>query len=125
MLDTSHFFEAIFSNSRSNGIIVYNDEGIIQKVNDAFTQAYGYTNEDLRGIHFRVTFPDKDQKARKPEIELNTTLREGSSLDENYLINKEGVPIWVTGESILVSNEGNTCIVKIIHNIHAQKQLDR
>ena len=62
---------------------------------------------------------------RRPEIELNVTNREGSSTDENYLVHKDQTPIWVTGESVLVTADGENCIVKIVHNIHAQKQLER
>jgi PAS domain S-box-containing protein len=126
MSDTSHFFEAIYANSKQNAILVMGKDGTIQQVNDAFTMAYGYTTEDLREKHFRVLYLEKDQVTRRPEIELNIVFREGSSSDENYLVHKDGTPIWVTGESVLVKEEESQVrIVKIIHNIHAQKQLER
>jgi PAS domain S-box-containing protein len=125
MKATERIFENIFSNSRVNGIIVMNEYGIIDRVNGAFTTAYGYTTQDLQSKHFRILYTEKDQLTRRPEIELNTTHREGSSSDENYLVHKNGTPIWVTGEAILVKASETTCIVKIIHNIHAQKQLER
>lgn len=75
--------------------------------------------------HFRIFYIEKDQALLRPEIELNTTHREGSCSDENYLVHKDGTPLWVTGESILVKTANDTFIVKIIHNIHAQKQLER
>lgn len=125
MLDTAHFFDGIFSNTSQNAIIIMNTDGIIQQVNEAFTIAYGYTTEDLQSKNFRLLYTEKDQTIRRPEIELNTTLRQGSSNDENYLVHKDGTPIWVTGESIIVKTDSSSCIVKIIHNIHAQKQLER
>ena len=125
MADTSVFFESLFNNAKQNGFIIMSLEGIIEQVNEAFTTAYGYTTEDLKSTHFRILYTEKDRITRRPEIELNTTYREGSSTDENYLVHKDGTPIWVTGESILIKTESTTCIVKIIHNIHAQKQLER
>src|SRR5829696_2498483 len=125
MTETQHFFDNIFNNAKANAIVIMNEDGIIQKVNTAFTTAYGYSTEDLKTKHTRVLYTEKDQLTRRPEIELNTTQREGAASDENYLIHKDGTPIWVTGESILVKTDDVTCIVKVIHNIHAQKQLER
>lgn len=125
MENTQQYFEAIFNNAKANAILVMNEDGIVDRVNSAFTTAYGYTTEDLQAKHFRILYIEQDQLTRRPEIELNTVHREGASSDENYLVHKNGMPIWVTGESILVKAEGVSCIIKIIHNIHAQKQLER
>jgi PAS domain S-box-containing protein len=124
-MDTSSFFELLFINAKQNGMLIMSEEGIVQKVNEAFTTAYGYTTEDLKSKHFRILYIEKDQLTRRPELELETTLREGSSTDENYLVHKDGTPVWVTGEAIRIKAEKVSCIVKVIHNIHAQKQLER
>jgi PAS domain S-box-containing protein len=125
MEDSQTIFNDIFINARVNAIVIMDDQGIIDRVNPAFTAAYGYTTDDLKAKHFRVFFTEKDQLTRRPEVELNLVHREGSSADENYLVHKDGTPIWVTGESVLVKTGSGTAIVKIIHNIHAQKQLER
>jgi PAS domain S-box-containing protein len=125
MAETQQFFDDIFNNAKVCAIIIMDEKGIINRVNAAFTSAYGYTTEDLQSKHFRILYLEKDQLTRRPEIELNTTHREGASSDENYLVHKDGTPIWVTGESVLVRTNDSACIVKIIHNIHAQKQLER
>ena len=122
---TQHLFDALFNNAKANSIIIMDEKGIIQEVNRAFTAAFGYTTEDLRSKHTRTLFLQKDQLTLLPEIELNQTHRDGSSSDENYLVHKDGTPIWITGESILAKVDDSICIVKIIHNIHAQKQLER
>lgn len=125
MLNTENFFESIYNNTKQNAIMIMSGEGIIQQVNEAFTTAYGYSNEDLHSKHFRLLYIEKDQVLQKPEIELNQTHRQGSHSDENYIVHKDGTPIWVTGESLLVNTDGPASIVKVIHNIHAQKQLER
>ena len=125
MSDTRQFFDDIFNHAKANAILVMDENGHIKNLNQAFTTAYGYAVDDLHNQHFRVLFIEKDQLVRKPEIELNIVQREGSSTDENYLVHKNGTPIWVTGESVLVKTAESHCVVKIIHNIHAQKQLER
>jgi PAS domain S-box-containing protein len=125
MFDTTEVFEQLFRNAKQTGILIMNGEGIVQEVNEAFTTAYGYTTEDLASKHFRVLYLEKDQVTLRPEIELNTVHREGSGTDENYLVHKDDTPIWVSGESILTKTTDGVFIVKIIHNIHAQKQLER
>ena len=125
MEEQQQVFEAIFANAKANAIIVMDPNGMVDRVNNAFTTAYGYTTEDLKAKHFRLLYTEKDKLTRRPEIELNTVHREGSSSDENYLVHKDGTYVWVTGESILVKTEADTYVVKFIHNIHAQKQLER
>lgn len=125
MFDTTDIFDQVFNHSKHNGIMIMNGEGIVLKVNEAFTTAYGYTNEDLASKHFRLLYTKQDQVTLRPEIELNITHREGTGSDDNYLVHKDGTPIWVTGESVLIKTKDGPFIVKIIHNIHAQKQLER
>lgn len=125
MLNTAPFFDCIFNNSSHNAIMIMSVAGVIQQVNAAFTTAYGYSTEDLKSKNFRVLYIEKDQTTRRPEIELNETNRQGFGADENYLVHKDGTLVWVSGESILIKTEGSASIVKIIHNIHAQKQLER
>src|SRR4051794_2203643 len=125
MLDTSHFFDTIFKNVKLNAMLIMNGQGIIIKINEAFSTAYGYSNENLESKNFRMLYTEKDQVTLRPEIELNIIKRQGFSTDENYLVHKDGTHIWVSGESVLVDTGNDTRIVKIIHNIHAQKQLER
>ena len=125
-MDTSGFFETFFNNAEYNGIIIMDKKGIIVNVNKAFHLRFGYATEDLAGKNFCVLFTEKDKAISKPETELQNVLSEGSASDENYLIHKGGNKVWVTGESVLIENkEAEDYIVKVVHNIHAQKQLER
>lgn len=101
-------------------------QGIIISINEAFHTRFGYLPEDLIEKNFSVLFTEKDKEINKPQIELQNVLAEGSANDENYLMHKDGNKVWVTGESVLIENSTNEAfIVKIVHNIHAQKQLER
>jgi PAS domain S-box-containing protein len=102
-----------------------NKDGIIIEVNKAFNIRFGYATEDLIGKNFSMLFTEDDRNIQKPERELEKAITEGSANDENYLIHKEGNKVWVTGESVLIEGASGSFIVKVVHNIHAQKQLER
>ena len=125
-MNTLGFFETFFNNARYNGVIIMDKQGGIININEAFRLRFGYSPADLIGKNFEVLFTEKDRETLKPEIELRTTLTEGSANDENYLMHRDGNKVWVTGESVLIENNNNeSYIVKVVHNIHAQKQLER
>ncbi len=126
ILDTSGFFETFFKNAKYNGIIIMRKQGEIININEAFHLRFGYSTEDLVGKNFSVLFTQKDREINKSERELQNVLIEGSANDENYLMHKDGNKVWVTGESVLIENEEDEVyVVKVVHNIHAQKQLER
>lgn len=101
-------------------------DGEILDVNEAFHLRFGYLPEDLIGKNFSILFTEKDKEINKPERELQNVNAQGSANDENYIVHKDGSKLWVTGESVLIENKDRkTCVVKVVHNIHAQKQLER
>lgn len=100
--------------------------GTIININEAFHIRFGYDAEELKGKNFTVLFTAEDKEINKPETELQNVLLEGSANDENYLMHKDGNKVWVTGESVLIENiKDEIFVVKVVHNIHAQKQLER
>ena len=100
-------------------------EGTIININNAFTSHFGYQVDDLSGKNFSVLFTETDKQINKPEQEIQKVLTRGAASDENYLIHKDGYKIWVNGESVLAEKDKATYVVKVVHNIHAQKQLER
>ena len=125
-LNTTGFFETFFNNARYNGILLMKCDGEILDVNEAFHLRFGYLPQDLVGKNFSILFTEKDRQINKPERELQNVNTQGSASDENYIVHKDGSKLWVTGESVLIENKNReTCVVKVIHNIHAQKQLER
>ncbi len=126
MLKTSNFFDSFCKNAKHNAILVMDTKGVILEVNKAFLTAFGYVNEDLIERNFNILFTEEDRKKNKPEIELQKANNEGSGSDDNYLLQKSGKQVWVNGESVLVTGDDEVSyIIKIIHNIEAQKQLER
>lgn len=101
-------------------------DGTIKEMNGAFKNIFRYENEDLIGRNFSMLFTDYDRSIGIPEREIKNTIANGAADDNNYLVVKDGSRVWVTGESVSVKDDdGLCCIIKVIHNIQAQKLLER
>ncbi len=125
MINTHGLFDGIFKHAVENSILLLNTEGKILNVNKGFMNAFGYKKNELIGKNFEILFTNEDRKANRPGLEIKTALKKGNKSDNNYLLNKEGIPIWVLGESIAATNkEGEQYVVKIIQNINTQKKLE-
>jgi two-component system phosphate regulon sensor histidine kinase PhoR len=118
------FFKPLFSSAKQNTVLLLDINGIILDINPAFTGAFGYEREVI-GTNFSMLFTEEDKQKDRPQIELSTVLDKEQAYDNNYLVNKAGKVVWVSGESLLVKNDsGERCIVKIIQDIHEKKEAD-
>lgn len=125
MINTQGFFDGLFKNAKENSVLLMDTKGNILQVNQNFSGAFGYKPQSLTGKNFAVLFTEKDRLAKKPEREVKLALLKGSKSDNNYLVHKDGTPVWVMGESIAVTNvDGEKYLLKIIQNIHTQKKLE-
>jgi PAS domain S-box-containing protein len=123
-MDTALFFDSYYNNAEINALLVMQCDGTIMNVNQAFTRNFGYSNDDITGKNFSLLFNQTDRQEGKPQLELQTVAARGQSLDENYVMDKNGTAIWVVGEALLVSDgEGRNYIVKDIVNLQSKKQL--
>src|SRR5579872_1368235 len=123
MFSSYDYYRALFENPRKNCVLLLDGTGRILEVNRAFLLSFGYDEADLIGEHFSMLFTEEDKGRDLPMREINTVLDEGQSFDNNYLVNKNNVRTWVSGESVLVTNnERQKYILKIIQNIHVQKE---
>ncbi|MCY7292642.1 MAG: PAS domain-containing protein [Ferruginibacter sp.] len=125
MINTLNFFDGIFKHAVENSILILDIKGTILDVNKGFINAFGYKKNELIGKNFEFLFTEVDREANKPAIEIKTALAKGNKSDNNYLLNREGLPIWVLGESVAVENkDGEKYVVKIIQNLNTQKKLE-
>jgi PAS domain S-box-containing protein len=117
------YYDALTRNPKENSVLFISRKGIILKVNRAFLLSFGYDEQDVVGQPVSMLFSEEDRRKDRPGREINTVLDEGQCFDNNYLVRKDRVLTWVSGESILIQNEqGEKCILKIIQNIHTQKE---
>lgn len=122
---TAPFFEGIFHNARQNLVIVMDENGIVQGINEAFINFSQYTEDDIVGKLPIMLYTQEDQEKMKFQRELKNVKEQGVSSDNNYLVIKNNSKIWITGEAALVKNDRDEkFIVKIIQSIHEQKTLE-
>ena len=119
--DEFPLFDALYRRSKQNAIIIFNTEGLILEANQQFTKSFGYTREEIIGEKNSKIFTAEDRMRGLPEIELKKTISDGQANDNNYIVHKNGSPIWVSGESVLVEHSGTRIILKVIQNIHQVK----
>ncbi|RYZ52954.1 MAG: PAS domain S-box protein [Sphingobacteriales bacterium] len=124
-IDTSKFFRMLFDRTRSAAMLILNEDGIILKINSAFTYTLGYHDSDLINRNFKMLFTAADRVLQLPEKELERVKAQGFSHDNNFLLHKNGMPIWVTGESICIQEEGSSYYIKLVQEIHQQKLLEK
>ncbi len=123
-MDRTVFFDQYYTKASIHSIIIMNLKGIIQDVNSAFTQNFGFESEDLKDQPFDLLFTLADRKTEKPSRELREVIKSGQADDEIYILNKWGDELWCSGESILISEtDGESFIVKSIVNLHSKKQM--
>lgn len=124
-MDTTTFFDDYCRNAAMNCILIMDDKGIILNTNHAFSDNFGYSKNELDGQNFSVLFNLSDRNDRKPQMEIEEVLNKGNAMSENYILNKDGNEIWVTGEAMLaVTKAGMNYIIKDVVNLQSTKQLD-
>lgn len=126
--DTLDFFEYVYQNARENAMIIMDEEGIVLSINEAFTVNFQYSEDEIVDKPLKILFTQEDQEGMRFEREIENVNTQGVCSDDNYLVNKNKVLTWVSGESVLVKNdrkEGERYIVKIIQSIHEQKTLEK
>lgn len=124
-LEAFDYFDALFKNSKQNKVLLMRPDGTIVQVNDAFTNSFGYSREEITGKNFRILFTPEDQAAGLPQNELANVLSKGQSNDNNYLVNKNNDVTWVSGESILVKGDnGDVSVLKVLQDINSQKTFE-
>lgn len=117
-----NYFNALFYESKENAVLLLDTDGIILEVNKGFINSFGYERGDVCGKHFKMLFTEEDRLKDRPAKEIATAVSQGQAYDNNYLVQKDKVITWVSGESTLVKDEtGKIYLLKIIQNINEQK----
>ncbi len=119
---TFDYFEALYEKTKENTVIIMETDGTIAAVNSAFTERFGYEEDDIIGKNSKILFTEEDRQKGLPKLELDKVQQTGQSNDNNYLVNKNKEKTWVSGESVLVKNKnGKKIILKVVQDIQKQK----
>lgn len=125
-VDSSLFFKMMFQTAQHTSVLVMKTNGDILDANYGLLKSFGYPRESLIGNNFSMLFIEEDVKSNLPGREIMEVMQTGSCNDDNFLLQYDGTPTWVHGESIYAKNEsGNEFIVKVIQDINKEKLLQK
>lgn len=120
----SHF-RAVFENA-AVGVVIVNNEGIIEDTNEAFRKTLGYKSKELRSHHTdKFSHPDDLEKTRQYIQSIVTKEAHSYRYEKRYL-HKDGSAIWadVYTSSIRDENDELQSIVSMIIDITKRKEAE-
>lgn len=99
-------FEALFKNSK-NAIVMFDQEHRVLDINQSFTKLFGYTLEEVKGIHIDTVVVTEDHKSETAVITktvFDSSVEKYSTL-EAIRYGKEGKPLQVSIQIIPIMDE--------------------
>jgi PAS domain S-box-containing protein len=79
---------------RDYAIFMLDPEGRITSWNLGAERSKGWTADEVIGRHFRMFYPDEQQRTGHPEHELELALRDGVYQEEGWRVRKDGTQFW-------------------------------
>lgn len=71
-------------------------DGVVMSWNAGARRIKGYDARDVVGQHFRVFYPEDDQRTGHPERNLAAALRDGSYAEEGWRVRRDGTRFWAS-----------------------------
>jgi len=93
-LDTDDTYRILVETVKDYAIFMLDVKGNVRTWNAGATLLKGYTPDEIIGRHFSTFYSAADIAARKPQIELETCLRDGKVEDESWRYRKDGSRFW-------------------------------
>src|SRR5829696_7286106 len=91
---------------RDYAIFTLDPQGCVASWNAGAERLEGYKSEEIVGEHFSVFFTEEDTMLGKPEEYLEAA-SEGRSVEENWLVRKDGSRFWADTILTALHDEGN------------------
>jgi PAS domain S-box-containing protein len=104
-LKSEKIFRLLVDSVRDYAIFLLTPTGEIASWNPGAERIKGYTAKEIMGRHFRNFYPAREQKAKKPEGELDIALESGRFEEEGWRIRKDGTRFWASVVIVPIRNE--------------------
>jgi PAS domain S-box-containing protein len=91
-------------------IFMLDVHGHISSWNTGAERIKGYRASEIIGKHFSIFYPEEDNRAGKPQMELEIAAREGRLEDEGWRLRKDGSRFWANVTITAVRNDAGTLI---------------
>lgn len=125
IMESEKKFRGIFENS-AVGIALTNNDGKIEKANDAFSKMLGYTSENLSSMTFpQFTFPDDAAKDNELYQKLVDNTIDTYRLEKRYIA-ESGAIIWGDRSVSAIRDKNGKMLysLSIIKDISKRKEIE-
>ena len=122
-LKNAYFEGQIKAIGKSQAVIEFNVDGVIQWANDNFLNTVGYTLDEIKDKHHRM-FVDKETRGSEEYSDFWASLKRGKFHSGEFKrINKAGEEVWIQASyNPILDMDGNVFkIVKYATNITEEK----
>ena len=107
------------------GAGILNDQGILETLNDAFADIFGYTRDELVGQHVGIVLPEPDRERLEARLSANVAAPT-NDMTEVEAVRKDGRPLTVYSSAVtLVGADGRARRAAFVIDITSQKQVER
>src|SRR5829696_4276637 len=124
---SEEYFRSLVESMRNYAIFMLDPQGHVASWNAGAERLQGYSAGEIVGEHFSVFFTEEDAKKGTPEKHLEAAASEGRSVEENWLVCKDGSRFWAY--SILTAlhdREGKLRGFSVVtHDITEKKEAER
>src|SRR5215207_7688450 len=87
-------FRSLVEGMRNYAIFTLDPQGCVANRNAGAERLEGYNSEEIAGEHFSVFFTEEDTRLGKPEEHLEAAASEGRSVEQSWLVRKDGSRFW-------------------------------
>src|SRR5918995_446731 len=106
-------FRSLVEGMRNYAIFTLDPKGHVASWNAGAERLEGYSPEEIVGEHFSVFFTEEDTRLGKPEEHLEAA-SEGRSVEENWLVGKDGSRFWADTILTALHDEDNLRVFSVV-----------
>ena len=127
LLETENRFQIIFDSTPEAIIIVSVDSGEIIDINPAGCFLFGYSHNEIIGIHQNELLKTSDEVVKENYFNIQKDSKKISDVRmlQNILIRKNGETLLVQNSSKTILIEGELYIFSIIFDLTARKRMEQ
>lgn len=103
-------FRLLITAVEEYAIFMLDTQGRVVSWNSGAERIKGYRAQEIIGQHFRVFYPQDQQRRKHPEDELRLALVDGSYAEEGWRIRKDGTRFWASVVITAVFDDGGNHI---------------
>src|SRR5215207_6522791 len=120
-------FRSLVEGVRNYAIFTLDPKGYVASWNAGAERLEGYNSAEIAGEHFSVFFTEEDTRLGKPEEHLEAAASEGRSVEQSWLMRKDGSRFWAdTILTALHDDEGNLRGFSVVmQDITEKKEAER